>query len=79
VEGPSARIETRSRRYRITVRGHLSETVLGSAFEGMRIELGAGETTLVGPVIDQSELYGVLDRLRDFGLELVRVEEVAPC
>jgi hypothetical protein len=38
---------------------------------------GAGETALVGEVWDQSQLYGVLDRLRDFGLELVSVEQEA--
>jgi len=27
-------------------------------------------------IADQGQLYGVLDRLRDFGLELVRLEEV---
>jgi hypothetical protein len=29
-------------------------------------------------IADQGQLYGVLDRLRDFGLELVRLEEVEP-
>jgi hypothetical protein len=65
-----------ARCYRITVRGRLSEGVVGSAFDGMRIEPGVGQTSLVGPVLDQSHLFGVLDRLRDFGLELVGVEEV---
>lgn len=65
-----------ARCYRITVRGRLSEGVVGSAFDGMRIEPGAGQTSLIGPLIDQAHLFGVLDRLRDFGLELVGVEEV---
>jgi hypothetical protein len=42
----------------------------------MRIEPGEGTTMLVGEVKDQADLYGVLNRLRDFGLELVRLEEV---
>jgi hypothetical protein len=29
---------------------------------------------LVGEVRDQAQLYGLLDRLRDFGIELVAVE-----
>jgi len=29
---------------------------------------------LVGEVRDQAHLYGLLDRLRDFGIELVAVE-----
>ena len=30
---------------------------------------------LVGDVRDQAHLYGLLDRLRDFGIELVAVEK----
>ena len=45
---------------------------------GMATEAGNGETALVGPVRDQAHLYGILERLRDFGLELLRVEEGAP-
>ncbi len=62
-------------RYRITVRGRLSER-FASAFHGMTVERKPGETTLVGMIADQGQLYGVLDRLRDFGIELVRLEEV---
>jgi hypothetical protein len=65
------------RRYRITVRGQLSER-FASAFDGMRLEPGIGETVLVGDAIDQSQLYGLLERLRDLGLELLGVEVVAP-
>jgi hypothetical protein len=63
--------------YRITVRGRLTER-LASAFEGMTLEPGRGETGLVGEVADQAHLFGLLDRVRNFGLELVRVEPVAP-
>ena len=62
-------------RYRITVRGRLSER-FASAFVGMTLERKPGETALVGLIADQGQLYGVLDRVRDFGLELVRLEEV---
>jgi hypothetical protein len=61
--------------YRITVRGTLTEH-LAPAFEGMRIEARDGSTVLVGPLRDQAELYGLVDRLRDFGLELVGIEKV---
>jgi hypothetical protein len=60
--------------YRIVVRGRLSDR-FAATFDGMTIEPGALETTLVGRVRDQAHLYGILDRLRDFGLELLRVEE----
>jgi hypothetical protein len=62
--------------YRVTVRGRVTER-LASAFDGMQIEPGTGTTVLVGNVRDQAALYGLLNRLRDFGLELVQVEEVS--
>ena len=60
-------------RYQISVRGRLTER-LGSAFAGMTMEPGAGQTVLVGEIRDQSHLYGILDRVRSLGLELVSVE-----
>jgi hypothetical protein len=61
--------------YRVTIRGSVSER-LAAAFEDVRLEPADGATVLVGALRDQAELYGLLNRLRDFGLELVRVEEV---
>ena len=60
-------------RYRITVRGRLTER-LGSAFEGLSLEPGIGQTALAGEIRDQSHLYGVLDLVRGLGLDLVSVE-----
>lgn len=60
-------------RYRITVRGRLTER-LGSAFEGLELEPGPERTALVGEIRDQSHLYGVLDLVRGLGVELVSVE-----
>jgi hypothetical protein len=62
-----------SNRYRIVLRGRLSER-FESAFEGMALEHGPNQTVLVGEVRDQAQLYGLLDRLRDFGIELVAVQ-----
>jgi hypothetical protein len=42
--------------------------------DGMVLEPGHGQTVLVGEIRDQAHLYGLLDRLRDFGIELVAVE-----
>jgi hypothetical protein len=61
------------RRYRIVLRGRLGKR-FESAFDGMVLEPGAGQTVLVGEVRDQAHLYGLLDRLRDFGIDLVAVE-----
>jgi hypothetical protein len=64
-----------ARRYRITIRGRLSQRFAG-AFEDMTLETDSGVTILFGDIMDQAHLYGVLDRIRDFGLELLSVEEV---
>ena len=61
--------------YRIVVRGRLSER-FASAFEGMSLESKEGQTVLVGDVADTAQLYGLVDRLRDFGLELLSVNSV---
>ena len=61
--------------YRIIVRGRLSER-FASVFDGLRIESFPGETAITGPIADQGQLHGVLERIRDYGLELVRVEQV---
>jgi hypothetical protein len=58
--------------YQIVVRGELSQR-FSTAFEGMTLKAEAGQTTITGPVIDQAHLHGLLDRIRDLGLELVSV------
>ena len=43
-------------------------------FEGLTVtHTDQGETILVGEVVDQSALYGLLAKLRDLGLPLVSV------
>jgi len=42
----------------------------------MRLETGDGETTLVSDIVDQAQLQGVLPRLTDFGLVLLRMSQV---
>jgi len=64
-------------RYRIVLRGRLDDR-FESAFDGMVLEPGQGQTVLVGDVRDQAHLYGLLDRLRDFGIDLVAVEPEPP-
>ena len=61
-------------RYRIVLRGRLSKR-FEPAFEGMTLEHAPGRTVLTGQVRDQAQLYGLLDRLRDFGIELIAVEQ----
>jgi hypothetical protein len=68
---------TKPERYRIVVNGMLSDR-FASAFAGMAIEAGDGKTAIVGTVRDQSHLFGLLERVRSLGLELVRVESTCP-
>ncbi len=60
-------------RYRITVRGPMSEC-LRSAFDGLDLEPGDAQIALIGDIRDQSHLFDVLHLARALGLELVSVE-----
>jgi hypothetical protein len=67
----------RRRRYRIVVRGEFGE-LLSTAFAGISTLPHRGTTILTADVADPSEFYGVLDRLRDFAIEVVAIEELQP-
>ena len=65
--------------YRVTIKGRTSQRI-DVAFDGWQISTSDGLTELVGDVRDQAELFGVLEQIRDLGIELVRlcpVEQVA--
>jgi hypothetical protein len=57
----------------IVVRGRLSER-FAARFDGLDIQPGSESTMLTGDLVDQAQLHGVLDRIRDLGLELLAVE-----
>ena len=59
--------------YQIVVRGELSRRYR-AVFEGMTLVVGDGQTTITGPVLDQTHLRGLIDRVGDLGLELVSVK-----
>jgi hypothetical protein len=59
--------------YRICVRGRLTERLAG-ALEGMTMHAGAVDTVFTGEVRDQSQIYRLLDRVGDLGMELVSVQ-----
>ncbi len=64
--------------YRICVGGHLDDR-WSDWLAGLVIQRqDDGTTALVGPVVDQAALHGVLARIRDLGLPLLGVDrEVA--
>jgi hypothetical protein len=49
-------------RYRLVVKGELGPRY-ASAFDGMTIRAHNGVTDITGPVIDQSHLQGLLERI----------------
>jgi hypothetical protein len=62
--------------YRIRIRGHL-EPAWSSWFDSLTVvQADDGTTDLVGPVVDQAALVGVLARLRDLGATLLLVERL---
>lgn len=63
--------------YQIRIKGHL-DSQWTDWFDGLPITLGEdGDTLLTGPVIDQAALYGLLKKVRDPGLPLFTVNQVA--
>ncbi len=61
--------------YHIMVNGRFDSRWLGW-FEGHRVEyLDDGTTLIVLTAVDQPALFGVLNRIRDLGLELISVQQ----
>jgi hypothetical protein len=58
-----------SHRYRLIVDGELGPRY-ASAFEGMAISAHDGLTEIKGPVIDSSQLLGLVERIAGLGLTL---------
>jgi len=63
--------------YRIRVRGHLDDR-WSDWLGGFAVRRhDDGTTELVGPVVDQAALHGVIARIRDLGLPLLAMDRVA--
>ena len=61
--------------YEIRIRGRVGDPLLAS-FDGLDAEIEPAETVLRGTGLDQAALHGVIERIRDLGLELVEVRQV---
>jgi len=61
-------------RYRIIVSGTLGE-LTRQVFDDLCVESDGADTGLTGE-LDQAGLFGVLNRIRDFGLELMALSRV---
>ena len=73
MHNPSAETGHQPVSYRIRLDGHLAPR-WASWFDGMTLTNDSdGNSVLEGPVVDQSALHGVLNKLRDIGLPLISV------
>jgi len=62
--------------YELRIEGHLDEH-WSTWFDGLALTLeGDGTTTLRGAVTDQSELHGLLAKVRDLGVTLISVTPI---
>jgi hypothetical protein len=62
--------------YEIRFKGHLDDH-WAAWFQGCSLTRKEdGTTTMVAPVVDQAELYGLLNKVRDLSLALISVREV---
>ena len=64
--------------YEIKLKGHLDKS-WSYWFEGLTIKLEEdGNTLLIGPVIDDAALHGLLKKVRDLGMPLLSVNQIQP-
>jgi hypothetical protein len=60
--------------YRLVVEGEL-DSRFAYLFGDMELALVGRQTVLTGPVIDQAQLHGFIERIEELGLKLVSVQE----
>ena len=62
--------------YQIRIKGHLGLQWM-EWFDALTITLEEnGDTLLIGPVVDQAALHGILKKIRDLGMPLLSVNSV---
>jgi hypothetical protein len=62
--------------YEIRIRGLVGDSLLAT-FEDMHAAVRPAETVLRGPVADQAQLHGLLERIQLLGLELIEIRQVS--
>jgi hypothetical protein len=61
--------------YELRIRGRLSDT-MPARFDMLEGDADRVETVLHGPVRDQAELHGIIERVHALGLELTEVRRL---
>jgi len=61
--------------YQLVVDGELSDR-FAYLFDGMTFDQTDGTTIITGPVVDQAQLFGLIDRVQETGLVLLSVEQI---
>lgn len=74
----STQVYDESGLYEIRIKGHLDRQ-WDVWFMGLTIARGDnGDTLLVGPVVDQAALHGLLKKVRDLSMPLLSVNRIRP-
>jgi hypothetical protein len=60
--------------YELVVRGELDQR-FSFLFGDLQMTHNPGETILKGPVLDQAELHGFIERVEELGLEILLVRQ----
>jgi len=61
--------------YEFVVKGGLDDR-FAFHFEGMRLERRDGTTALIGRLVDQPQVAGVMAQIQELGLELISVRQL---
>ena len=69
---PGSRDRGRDGSYEIRVRGPIGPTMI-QAFPTVTVSRTGQDTLLIGSLVDQSALYGVIHQLEAFGLQLLEI------
>ncbi len=71
--------DSAGRVYEIHVKGHLDST-WSDWLDGLEVKLiENGETVIFGPIVDQSALMGVLNKLARMSLSIISFKEAKNC
>lgn len=64
--------------YEIRIKGHLEARWADRCGDMTIVLTEHGETRLIGPLVDQAALHGLLKTVRDLGLPLISINSISP-